>query len=145
MKQTDLVFAVMFLCVVIVSSPLSGEVDKSARPDSASEDIGLRVGEMCFCAAVKDRAPIGVADTFPADIFSIYCYTRILGAKDTVAIVHSWHRGGSRVTDVKLDVRSSQWRTWSHKKMAPQLRGDWRVDVVAPDSSIIASKKFFLE
>ena len=145
MKQTELMFAVMVLCVFFVSSPLSGEADEPARPDSASEDIGLRVGEMYFCAAVKDRAPIGVADTFPADIFSICCYTRILGAKDTVAVVHSWHRGGRRENDVKLDVRSSQWRTWSRKKMAPQLRGDWRVDVVAPDSSIIASKKFFLE
>ena len=100
---------------------------------------------MSFCAAMKGRTPIGVADTFPADIFRIYCYTRIVGASDTTAVVHSWFRGDTRMANVKLAVKSSGWRTWSHKKMAPELRGDWRVDVVAPDSSVIASKKFFLK
>jgi hypothetical protein len=145
MKQKDLVFGVMFLCVVCVPPPLSGETGMTAMPDSASEGMGLSVSEMCFCAAIKDRVPVGVADTFPSDIFSIYCYTRIVGAEDTVAVVHSWYRGDTRFANVSLPVKSPWWRTWSHKKMAPQLHGDWRVDVIAPDSSVIASKQFFLE
>lgn len=145
MKQTELVWIVMFLCIACASSALYGEGETPALSDSISEDVELSVDEMCFCAAMKGRTPIGVADTFPSDIFRIYCYTLIVGAGDTTTVVHSWFRGGTRVADVRLAVKSDWWRTWSHKKMASDLRGDWRVDVVAPDSSVIASKKFFLE
>jgi hypothetical protein len=103
------------------------------------------VDEMVFCAAIKDRTPVTVSDTFPSDITSVYCYTRIVGAEDTIAVVHSWFHGETRVSVVKLPVKSPLWRTWSRKSIAPGGRGEWKVDVIAPDESVVASKKFFLE
>jgi hypothetical protein len=100
---------------------------------------------MVFCAAIKDRTPVTVADTFPSDISAVYCFTRIVGAQDSTAVVHSWYRGDARVSDVTLAVKSPLWRTWSRKKINPSLRGEWKVEVIAPDESVIASKKFFIE
>ena len=100
---------------------------------------------MVFCAAIKDRTPVTVADTFPSDISAICCYTRIVGAKDTTEVIHSWYYGDTKVADVKLAVKSPLWRTWSRKKIIPGQRGEWKVEVIAPDESVIASKRFFIE
>lgn len=132
MRKLSIGSGLIFLCVVGPSLALSGE-------------ITLSVDQMDFCAAIKDRAPVTVADTFPADIFSIYCYTRVLGAHDTTAVVHSWYRDSTKVAEVELAVKSPVWRTWSSKKMIPEWRGEWKVEVTAPDGSVIASKSFFLE
>jgi hypothetical protein len=105
----------------------------------------VEVDRMVLCAAVKDRTPIGVADTFPADIYAVYCFTRILGARDTATVVHSWLRKGKKLSNVELSVRSPIWRTWSRKKMRPDLKGEWEVKVIGPDGKAIASKKFFLK
>lgn len=105
----------------------------------------LEAGEISLCAAVQDRVPVGVADSFPSDIFSVYCFTRIVGADDTTTVVHRWYHGDTRVAEVELVVKSSNWRTWSRKRMMPEWSGQWKVEVVAADGSVIASKEFTLE
>jgi hypothetical protein len=108
-------------------------------------ELDLEVGEISLCAAIQDRMPVGVADTFPSDIFGVYCFTRIVGAEDTTAIVHRWYHGDTKVAEVELGVKSSNWRTWSRKRMIPEWRGEWKVEVVTGDGSVIASKEFTLE
>jgi hypothetical protein len=115
-------------------SPLPAEV----------RNVDLDVVEMAFCAAIKDRNPVGVADTFPSHVYSLYCFTAITGAVDTTWVTHRWYRGAMRVADVRLPVGSPHWRTWSRKRILPGWEGEWRVDVVTPDSVVIGSKKFIL-
>ena len=129
--------------VLLAQAPL--REDYAEPPPDIQIVEHAAVDEMVFCAAIKDRMPITVSDTFPSDIVAVYCYTRIVGAEDTTAVTHSWFHGETRVSDVKLPVKSPLWRTWSRKSIAPGGRGEWKVDVIAPDESVIASKKFFLE
>jgi hypothetical protein len=131
MGNSNLRFVIMLLCIISPSLALSGE-------------LSLSVDQMDFCAAMKNRTPIGVADTFPSDISSIYCFTRVAGAKDTTGVIHAWFYGSVNVAEVELVVKSPLWRTWSRKRMLPGWQGDWRVDVIASDGSVIASKKFHL-
>jgi hypothetical protein len=111
---------------------------------AGSED-GLRVEQMEFCAAVRDRGPVGAAESFPSDIARVYCFTKIVGAQDTVSVAHVWYFGDSEMARVNLSVKSSSWRTWSTKKMAPQWKGTWRVEVVESDTTVVASKEFVLK
>jgi hypothetical protein len=130
-SSLSLRLALILLCVIGPSITFSAEMK-------------LKVDQMDFCAAVRERSPIGVADSFPSDISAIYCFTRVAGAQDTTAVVHRWFRGETRVVDVDLPVCSGLWRTWSRKRMLPGWQGQWHVDVVDPDGSVIASKRFFL-
>jgi hypothetical protein len=100
---------------------------------------------MVFCAAVKDRTPVGVSDTFPSDVFSVYCFTTVVGAVDTTVIVQNWYRGETRMASVELPVKSARWRTWSSKRMVPGWRGEWRVDITTADGAVVESGKFTLE
>lgn len=173
MRPAALIFGIILLSTIGFSTVAASEIDRSgwsslwaaaggddegpvfilAQGDTLVrrpyEDIviveSVKVDQMVLCAAVKDRTPIGVADTFPADIYAVYCFTRILGAQDTATVMHSWLRKGKKLSNVELSVRSPVWRTWSRKKMRPDLKGEWEVKVIGPDGKAIASKKFFLK
>jgi hypothetical protein len=117
----------------------------AADSKSGLDKAGLAVEDLVFCAAIKDRSPAGVADTFPADIYSVYCFTRLAGTRGATAIKHAWYRGGTKAGEVGLAVTWLPWRTWSTKEMRKEWKGDWRVDVLGPDGAVLASKKFFLK
>jgi hypothetical protein len=135
------------------AAPLAAEPALAAAPGTPggkaetgqAAKAGLAVDQVVFCAAIKDRFPAGVADTFPADIYGVYCYSRVTGASDTTAVRHLWYRGETKMAERRLPVRSSPWRTWSAKEMRKDWSGDWRVDVVGPDGTVLASKRFCLK
>jgi len=114
-------------------------------PAATGSKVGLAVEDLVFCAAIKDKSPAGVADTFPADIYSVYCFTRLAGTRGATAIKHAWYRGETKAGEVGLAVKWLPWRTWSTKEMRKEWKGDWRVDVLGPDGAVLASKHFFLK
>jgi len=118
---------------------LGGEAD-SARAEA--EAPGIRVEPMVFCAAIKDREPAGVADTFPSDAYGIYCFTRVVGAPGSTSVSHVWYRGEALVASRSLAVRASPWRTWSLIELKEPWKGDWRVDVLSAEGEVVASRKF---
>jgi len=127
-----------------LASPVIALADPAAPAPARLDAPELAVEEIVFCAAIKDRAPAAVADTFPADIYGIYCFTRLVGAQDTTSIRHVWYRNGEKMAERRLAVRSSPWRTWSSKEMREEWQGEWTVEVVASDGRSLASRKFFL-
>ncbi len=129
---------------LFVLGGFSSQASAAALDDSLSL-VSPRVREMAFCATMKDRAPIGVADTLPADISRVFCFTRIVGAEDTTSVTHVWYYGDRKMAEVELPVRSSNWRTWSSKRVLPSWKGEWRVEVIAADSTVIHKKSFFLK
>lgn len=119
--------------------------ETAVEDSSGTGDPALRVTEMVFCAGVSSMTPVAVADTFPSDIFSVYCFTRIVGAADTTAVVHRWYHEDRSWASIELPVKSPLWRTWSSKKMTSELRGKWKVDVTQLDGTVIRSGTFYLE
>jgi hypothetical protein len=43
---------------------------------------------------------------------------------------------------VSLRVAGPNWRTWSSKTILPEWTGEWRVDVVGPDGTVLRSVDF---
>jgi hypothetical protein len=134
--------SIMFLLFTVTPAALCQEV---AEGTSGQTGTALHVDEMVFCAGIKDREPVGAAQAFPADVFSVCCYTKIAGAQDTTAVIHNWYFGEEKIASVELAVKSSSWRTWSSKKMMPAWRGPWKVEVTALDGTVIDTKGFRLE
>jgi hypothetical protein len=148
MRNPMLAVGVLIMSFAAPSLGLAAEPSLAAAEPglaAAGGKAGLAVEELVFCAAIKDRSPAGVADTFPADIYSVYCFTRLAGTRGATAIKHVWYRGETKIGEMGLAVKSLPWRTWSTKEMRKEWKGDWRVDVLGPDGSVLASKKFFLK
>ncbi len=95
------------------------------------------------CTAVKDRAPVGAADHFPATVGQLYCFSELKGVSGQVH--HVWFHGDKQVGDVELTAKGERWRTWSAKKVPAAWKGDWRVEVRAADGKVLATASFKIE
>ncbi len=112
----------------------------SFSADSGTQD--LKVVEGVIATSVVDRVPQDVADSFPATVSKLYAFTKIAGAQGDTMVKHLWFYGDRLMAEVELPVRSSNWRTYSSKRILPSWTGDWRVDVVTEDGALLKSLEF---
>ena len=83
----------------------------------------------------------GVGEEFEGGVGRLTCLTRIVGAKQRLTVKHRWFWSDQLMTEIPLEIKSSNWRTYSKKTI--NRKGPWRVDVVrAADGKLLASKSF---
>ena len=104
----------------------------------------VHLAEAVVCQDVIDRAPVGSGDVFAKEVPKVYCFTRVVGAEGT-QLTHNWYYQGSLKASVKLNVRSSDYRTWSSKTMLPEWTGEWMVEILSADGKPLESIIFFLK
>lgn len=118
---------------------------EAARPAEAApakaEATAAAVADAKLGTGVVDREPQGVAESFTSDVGKVYCWTKVTGAEGT-EITHAWFKGEEKMGEVKLAVKYPSTRTWSAKTIPADGKGDWRVDVVAADGTVLKSLSF---
>lgn len=102
----------------------------------------LEVEELSLARGIEQRQPVDVLDNVPADIGRLYCFSRVTGAQEDTRIAHVWYWQDREMARVELPVRSSNWRTWSSKRILPEWTGDWKVVVEDAEGRIVAEKVF---
>ncbi len=122
-------------------SSLAAQAQSTAQ-DTTRQAVGLTVPEAVITSNVVDRQPTDTLTTVAADAGQIYCWTRITGAAGELEISHVWYRGEEEVARTPLRVAGDNWRTWSSKKIDPSWTGEWRVEVVGPDGTLLATMSF---
>jgi len=100
---------------------------------AAAQEAGIQVENGVLAAAVEDREPVGVAESFGADVGRVCYHTILVGDFGATTIEHVWERAGEEAARVSLDVQGPRWRTWSCKKIPAEWAGAWRV--LAVDAS----------
>jgi len=108
----------------------------------AQESQGAYVQRMVFSEDIQGREPVKIGDTFSNCVGRVYCYTKFIGVDEPATYSHVWYRNGVQLSQIELDVLGVTWRTWSYKTIVKDWVGTWRVDVVAPDGRVIASRSF---
>ena len=115
----------------MVASPLAAQ-------EMADEGV---TAEIVIATGVEDREPVGEATEFPADVGTVYAWTRISGAANTT-IQHVW-RFGDHEFPVSLNIgNGSPWRTWSTKSIPAEWDGEWTLEVRDADGNVVASTTF---
>ncbi len=115
------------------------KVEKDA---SMAEDSDLTVEEAVIATDVEKLTPMGTGTEFTKDVEKIYCFSKIVGAKDQTEIKHKWYFGDKKAAEISLNVGSSPWRTYSSKTIVPEFAGSWRVDITTKDDKVIKSLNF---
>ncbi len=95
------------------------------------------------CTGVKDRAPEGAAEKFPATVGQVYCFTEAKGVGEKIVFV--WSHGDKEVGRIELPVKAERWRTWSAKKVLPGMTGAWKVEVQDATGKVLATAAFSVE
>jgi hypothetical protein len=137
------------LCLCAVSAAAVARSPAPRDPGRTAQDTlqaatapALDVAEIAIATAITDRQPQNPDTSFPADVGTLYCWTRIVGAEGETRIEHVWVHEDQEMGRVPLRVASPNWRTWSSKQIAPEWTGNWRCDVVGPDGTVLKSAAF---
>ena len=103
----------------------------------------LKVKDIKICKFIKKRTPVGSDVIFTNNVDSLYCYTRIQNTGTKREVKHIWYYENQIMTQVRYNVRKSNiYRSWTKKTILPNQVGQWRVDVLDNNGTIIGSKKF---
>lgn len=129
------------VATVSASSHEPGDTGKTAvaAQEGASS---VYVDSSMLCRTVENRECVGEATTFPVAMGRIYCHSTILGAEKEIVIHHVWYWEDTQVADVPLFVRTPRFRTYSSKKILPNQKGEWRVEIIGTNGNIIGRNYF---
>lgn len=104
----------------------------------------LTLSTIQFGTDVENREVVGTDSTFTNDIGTVFCYTHVTGAEDTTEIAHVWYYQDEEKARVPLEVRSSDWRTWSSKQILPAWTGEWNVRIEDAEGNVLGSSSFIV-
>ena len=124
--------------VVLLAVGLAGAV--AAQEDSAVAPVV----DVVFGTDLdrQNRVLIGQAEVFTPDVEQIYCLTRIRGLEAPTTVTHAWYHEGQSMARVELKVGSSDWRTWSSKRILPAWTGNWELKVLDDSGKVLATFGF---
>lgn len=124
----------------------SGAQQEASPAEQSSDAASLvQIEDAFVCQDVVDRAPVGAGDKFAKETEKVYCFCRVVGAPTGSQVTHNWYYKGALKASVKLKVGSSNFRTWSSKKLQPGWVGEWMVEILADDGSPLESIVFIIE
>lgn len=132
-----------WLAVSVVALSLIAAAPMAAQ-EAAAQESGPTVDEGGVGTGVVDRALQGMAESFPATVGTVYCFTRIGHTQAGNTIEHVWYFNDQEVARKELNIGGSPWRTWSSKTVPVEATGNWRVDVMA-GGTVIKSYSFTVQ
>ncbi len=98
-------------------------------PASSMDDPEFTISRMVISERVTDREPDGIADTFTADVETVFCFleTQNINVDTTISFV--WYFEGQEKAIITLPLQKGvRWRTFSSKKLA-NMKGNWTVEL----------------
>ena len=105
---------------------------------------GLTVSRIVVCEDVIDLEPVAIDSVFTG-VERLCCFTEIKGDEELTDIQHVWYHGENEMARINLIVRAPRWRTYSAKKILPEITGDWRIEIIDAEGRKISQISFQVE
>ncbi|UCD86005.1 MAG: DUF2914 domain-containing protein [Deltaproteobacteria bacterium] len=142
MRLLKVILSAYLISLALFNPALTEEVNDKKK---SQEETKIGVVMAVICREVKDLSPVCESDIFPADIGKLYCFTRVTGGKKGDIVKHIWHYQGRPLLELNLSIKSSDFRTYSSKKIRHYQKGKWRVDVMSLDGINLATLNFTIK
>ena len=139
------------LCLWLVSLlffiwvPTASAQTAEAPPTATKAAPSLQVSEAAIATGMEGLTPQGAADSFESSVGKLYAFTKITGANEETLVKHHWFHEDQLMAEVELPVRSVSWRTYSSKTIAPAMAGQWKVDILSQDGTLLKSIPFTIK
>ena len=140
-KSLETIFIALTLMVFLL---MPTQAEEKTQISAEAEDV-ITIEDGAIATTIENRIPQRTAQRFPATVGTLYCFTKVVGAQTETSITHIWYYQDEKMTEVVLPVRSRYWRTWSSKKIIPQWKGPWRVEVTSKDGTMLKTITFTIE
>lgn len=116
--------------------------EQDTKADTASAPATAPTGTVAreqFTSAINHHEPTDSLDSVSVDQGKVYFFTDLRDfAGQTVT--HRWMHDGKDVADVDFQVGGPRWRVWSSKRLNGSMTGQWTVQVVGENGSVIDSQ-----
>ncbi|HIL21027.1 MAG TPA: DUF2914 domain-containing protein [Candidatus Thioglobus sp.] len=99
------------------------------------------ISEAVFALNVEDRVPIDIIEELDNSLGKIYFFTNIRNLKGE-HITHRWIYDEKVMADVRFEIRGPRWRVWSSKNLWHTWIGEWRVQVLLDDATVLFEQTF---
>jgi len=143
MKKVLLVLGVFVF--VMVSIAIAQEAKKEEAP-AAPAASALTIEKAVIAKGVENREPVEPGETFSKDVGKVYCFVKVVGAKEPTEIKMTWIKGENEdMGTVTLAVKAAAWRTWGSKNIDPSWTGPWKVEVKDADGNLLTTVNFKIE
>jgi hypothetical protein len=139
--QTFLV-ALTAAAVLLAGTPLLAQGEAPAAVPSAQVEVAFGTGLDRANRSLESEAATFAADAFTAEAGQVYCLTRIRNLDVPATVTHVWYHEGKTMARVDLTIGSSDWRTWSSKRILPEWKGAWEVKVLDANGVVLGSGGF---
>ena len=116
-----------------------------AEGEEAVEEEGISLNRAVAAREIQNREPLNTEGPFTADGERLYIYLDVCNPtgehQELTVTMH--HLDRDRQVTQTVDVGPSRrWRTWVYHRMRSSQAGDWRVEVRAPDGSLLSEMSF---
>lgn len=102
----------------------------------------LQVVRDAVATGISNREPMSPGQAFPPSLGQIYYFTEVRSPSPGTEIAHVWYYGEREVARVTLPIAGTRWRTWSSKQIPPGWTGQWKVEAVTTEGTVLAFKAF---
>jgi hypothetical protein len=110
-----------------------------------ADDSVFSLAQMVVAAGVGNREPVGVADSFSAEIGRVYCFIEARDVQRETPIRTIWYFEEEEVASARLLLgQGARWRTFSSVNIGDQ-QGNWRVDLLDEADQVVHSIDFRVE
>jgi len=133
----------LFTAVLLALGILAGCARKTTPMDSAMLEVRPTVVGAVVCLDIQEREPVEPAHSFPADVGTVWCWSKIKDGQGTT-IKHVYYYENVEKGAVELTVGSPLWRTYSSKQVPSNWTGQWRVDIVDAYGNVLKSLDFVI-
>ncbi len=107
----------------------------AAGPAVAAEGT---ISRAQFTSAVLDREPVDEVTNIDSRTGSVFFFTEFRNYEGTTAS-HRWIYNDEVRFELSFKIRGSRWRVYSQKTLPAEWLGNWKVEIVAEDGSILGT------
>jgi len=114
-------------------------------PLQSTDNHLFELERMVVASGVEDREPVGISESFTADVGRVYSFVEAHNIQQNTKISFVWYFEGELISTVELDLQEGQrWRTFSYITVRNRI-GQWRVDLQDEHGTVVQSINFIIE
>ncbi|MFQ5676664.1 MAG: DUF2914 domain-containing protein [bacterium] len=99
------------------------------------------VAKSAFTTNIVDREPVNDLDSVFADVSKVYFFTDIRGMAGN-RLTHRWLQAGKTRAEISFNIKGDRWRVYSSKTLTKEWPGEWKVEVVDSNGTVLYVDSF---
>jgi hypothetical protein len=99
------------------------------------------VGRSQFTTGITEREPVDEVITLSTDQNQINYFTELLDLQGHT-VTHQWVYNYKVLFEKAFTVGGPRWRVWSNKTLRPGWSGNWSVNTLDQDGTVLRTQSF---